>query len=161
MSTVRVWNVTDDPTNDVTPHNRMVLGKTLKPGRSVKVDTERLAKAHKVNREVEAGYLHIGDQPPAAYTAAKSKKRAKPDARQVQNGRMVGSAPGVSRAHGPVAVAPSEEIKVEDKVEVKDEVKSEVKKEVKDAPKKTESKDEKVEPPKEEETSKGAKKKKG
>lgn len=102
MTMIRVWNITDDPNSAVEPHNRMVLGKVLKPGRALQVDDSRLVGAHKITAEVNAKMLFIGPRPPAAYSQSKSPKRVQPDARLVDGaGRRQGTvSPTVARAHG-------------------------------------------------------------
>jgi hypothetical protein len=101
MAKIRVWNITDDSTTTVEPHNRMVLGKVVKPGRSILVDADRLALAHKVHKEVKAGILHIGDVPPSAYAAQKAPPRATVDARIVNGaGQRVGAEIVVATGHG-------------------------------------------------------------
>ena len=132
MGLVRVWNITDDANNpDVTPHNRMVLGKVVKPGRSVKVDEARLKLAHKVKRQVEAKLLHIGNQPPAGYVRQKKPPRAVVDARLVddkgtRHGPKVDVAPGhgqvpaeliAKESEGAIAKAAGEEPKAEEPTE--------------------------------------------
>ena len=135
MSKVRVWNITDDANTDVTPHTRMVLGKVIKPGRSVLVDAERLEGATKVQREVKAGHLFIGEQLPAQYAGQKKPPRATADARIVDaHGRQVGEKVEVAHGHGEFPAAAivaegekkieltlTEEIKVEDSVELREE----------------------------------------
>ena len=83
MSQVRIWNVTDDVRTSVVPHTRMVMGKVVKPGRSVLVDAARLEGATKVAKEVKVGHLYIGDVLPAEYTNQKKPPRAIADARIV------------------------------------------------------------------------------
>src|SRR5512137_3089792 len=83
MSQVRIWNVTDDARTDVTAHTRMVLGKVVKPGRSVLVDASRLEGATKIAKDVKAGHLYIGDTLPAEYLSQKKPVRAVADARIV------------------------------------------------------------------------------
>jgi hypothetical protein len=104
MGQGRVWNITDDSRTEVPPHNRMVLGKTIKPGRSVLVDEDRLRMASKVQKEVTMGYLHVGNQLPKSYSAQKQPPRAVADARRVdESGRVVAEqAPSVLRGHGQV-----------------------------------------------------------
>jgi hypothetical protein len=122
MAMVKVWNITDDTNPDVKPHNRMVLGKTLKPGQAVKVDAARLAKAHKVHKDVGAGFLFIGPKPPVSYRKVKNRIRAKADARRVDaNGNYEGNKPLVPEQRPPIPKPPKKEkAKVEDKVAVTD-----------------------------------------
>ena len=127
MAMVRVWNITDDTNPDVKPHNRMVLGKVVKPGRAVQVDEARLARAHKVHKDVAAGFLFIGPKPPASYQAVKTPPRATADARRVdENGQAKGKLMPPTHAHPP---PPKKEAPVEaaDEVKVTDEVKVELK----------------------------------
>jgi hypothetical protein len=104
MGLIRVWNITDDANNPkVTPHNRMVLGKVIKPGRSVKVDEARLKLAHKVKKEVASKFLHIGDQLPPGYMHQKRPPRAVADSRLVDDkGRLHGAKKDVAPGHGQV-----------------------------------------------------------
>jgi hypothetical protein len=89
----KVWNISDDPSTPVPARTLMVLGKTVLPGRFIYVDDKRLARAHKVRKDVEAGLLFIGPKLPAAYLASKqSKVHLKMPA-------------GHKRAHGPDKVA--------------------------------------------------------
>jgi len=99
-----VWNLTDDPTTEHAPRILVVLGKRVRPGRFVRVDEERLEKAHKIHKDVENGLLYIGDKPPDHYTAVKNPLAA-----------VLG--PG-SRSHGqlPPKVEVVDEVKVEDEV---------------------------------------------
>jgi len=90
----KVWNVSDDPSTEVPARTLMVLGKTVLPGRFIYVDDKRLARAHKVKKDVEAGLLFVGPRLPANYLASKqSKVHLKMPA-------------GHKRAHGPDKVAP-------------------------------------------------------
>jgi hypothetical protein len=70
----KVWNVSDDPSTAVPARTIMVLGKTVLPGRFIYVDDKRLARAHKVKKDVEAGLLFVGPKLPAAYLASKQSK---------------------------------------------------------------------------------------
>jgi hypothetical protein len=93
----RVWNVTDGGQPGVTPHSRMVLGRLLKPGRSIEVGESQLLRARKTHRDVEAKLLHVGPTPPSWYSKKRAPARAILDARKVDPG---------GNAHGPrVAVA--------------------------------------------------------
>ena len=116
---VKVWNITDANGKG---QNRMVLGKTVKPGRAVNVDEARLAKAHKVHRDVDAQLLYIGPRPPAWYLAKKKPARARADARRVgPDGRLENPAEAqvaVSKGHGKLpAKAAATEVAVEEKAE--------------------------------------------
>jgi hypothetical protein len=123
MAMKRVWNITDDANSKVKPHNRMVLGKILKPGQAVQVDEARLARAHKVHKDEAAGYLHIGPRPPASYQAVKRPPRAKADARRVdENGNYVGNKPiAPDHAHPRKLV-----VELTDEVEATDEAEAEL-----------------------------------
>ena len=70
----KVWNVSDDPSTEVPARTIMVLGRAVLPGRFIYVDDKRLARAHKVKKDVEAGLLFIGAKLPAAYLATKKTK---------------------------------------------------------------------------------------
>lgn len=87
MAMTKVWNISDDPASDTPPVNTVVLGKLLKPGRSVAVDEAVLKRAHKLKRDEKAGIVYIGKAPPADYLKRKNPPRAK-------------LAPGVARTHG-------------------------------------------------------------
>ena len=83
----RIWNITDHPKTDRKPAVLMVLGRSIRPGKSITVADDRLVNAHKVHRAVTSGKLYIGTKPPADYTAAKRPKKAI-------------LAAGVTRSHG-------------------------------------------------------------
>lgn len=105
MGLESVWNITDDPRSEHTPVSMMVLGRNLKPGQRVQVDSGRLATAHKVHKDKDAGLLYIGNRPPADYLTAKNPPRVKLD-------------PKLARAHGrppisAVAAAAEENVAVE------------------------------------------------
>jgi ribosomal protein L7/L12 len=104
----RVWNITDDANPEVAPRMMMVLGTNVKPGKSVRVDESRLARAHKVHANVAAGLLFIGDQPP--YLKARKPVHVK-------------LAKGVGRAHGKLSVKPALE-EAATKVDLVDQVKA-------------------------------------
>lgn len=70
----KVWNVSDDPSTAVPARIVMVLGKAVLPGRFIYVDDRRLARAHKVKKDVEEGLLFIGAKLPSAYLASKQSK---------------------------------------------------------------------------------------
>lgn len=70
----KVWNVSDDPSTAVPARTIMVLGKAVLPGRFIYVDDKRLARAHKVKKDVEAGLLFVGAKLPASYLASKQSK---------------------------------------------------------------------------------------
>lgn len=118
MPQVRIWNITDDARTSVVPHTRMVLGKVVKPGRSVLVDAERLSGATKVAKEVKAGYLHVGETLPVEYANQKKPPRATADARIVgSDGKPVGAKVEVAPGHGQfpaAAIASDGEAKVEE-----------------------------------------------
>jgi hypothetical protein len=101
MSLVRVWNITDDSRTDVVSHTRMVLGKVVKPGRSVMVDQQRLQSATKTLKEISAGLLYVGDVLPAEYLTQKKPIRAIADARRIDKaGNQSGEKVTVSLGHG-------------------------------------------------------------
>lgn len=109
MAMVRIWNITDGP-NDHTAHNRMVLGKTLKPGQAVQVEEARLARAHKVNADRDAGLLAYGNRPPLDYQLHKNPVRVKADARIVKaDGTYEGKRPEPpTQGHGVAMEPPAE-----------------------------------------------------
>lgn len=110
----RIWNITDHPSTEIAPQSVMVLGRTLHPGRSMRVEESRLEKAYKVDKDVAAGLLFIGEQPPMDYQAFRSVSRARLPR-------------GVARAHGETAVSkakPPVKATVGDKVEVRDSMKT-------------------------------------
>lgn len=93
----KIWNITDHPKTDAPGVTWMVLGRSVKPGRFVRIPDARLVRAHKVQKDVEAGNLYIGEQPPPDYVKAKKPPRATLEA-------------GVARSHGEV---PTEAIAAE------------------------------------------------
>jgi len=93
----KIWNITDHPRTDAPGVTWMVLGRAIKPGRFVRIPDERLTHAHKVHKDVEAGNLYIGEQPPPDYVKAKKPPRVVLDK-------------GVIRSHGAV---PAEAIAAE------------------------------------------------
>ena len=50
----------------------MMLGKTIQPGRFITVDSETLAKAHKLDESVAHKLVFVGQTPPASYVATKT-----------------------------------------------------------------------------------------
>jgi len=68
--TEKVWNVTDDPSTDHAGRTIMVMGRNLPPGRFMRVDAERLKKSKKVQKDVAAKLLFIGNDLPAEYLKA-------------------------------------------------------------------------------------------
>lgn len=113
MTMVRVWNVTDDARTAVVPHTRMVLGKVIKPGRSVLVDAERLDRATKVKKEVVAGLLFIGEKLPAGYVSQKKPPRATVDARVVDSrGKPTGEKVKVASGHGAATASTEKKVVV-------------------------------------------------
>lgn len=96
----RVWNITDGGQAGVKPHNRMVLGKMLKPGQYISVEESRLAGAIKIRQDVSAKLLHVGKQPPSWYSQKKKPPRAVADGRRVgSDGRAVGKRVEVIPGH--------------------------------------------------------------
>lgn len=107
----RVWNITDGGQKGVHPHNRMVLGKQIKPGHFLKVDESRLAGATKIEKDVSAGMLHVGGQPPQWYAQKKKPPRAVADGRIVDSdgrstGKKVVVAPGHADLTGSITTLP-------------------------------------------------------
>jgi len=137
MGMTRVWNTSDDPTNKVTPASIMVLGKTLKPGRSLQVDEGALARAHKLHKDVSRGAAFIGKKPPAGYLARKKPARARLEK-------------GVQRTHGAITKAEAAAVVEKAKVEVTDTVKVEDKAEVELKPAEAEETTEEAKEPSEE-----------
>jgi len=101
----RVWNITDGGQEGVKPHNRMVLGKSLKPGQYVQVDESRLAGATKIRQDESAKLLYIGKQPPAWYAQKKKPPRATVEGRRVVDGRTVGKKVTVVPGHAVTAMS--------------------------------------------------------
>lgn len=116
----RIWNITDHPGTAHTPRVMMVLGRSIRPGKSINVPDERLAHAKKVQKAVVAKKLAIGSKPPASYLVAKNLTRLEMPA-------------GAKRSHGPkvaeaAKAAEKRVIVLGDKPEVKEEVAAQVKK---------------------------------
>jgi len=111
MSLTRVWNITDGGQPGVKSHNRMVLGESLKPGRSVQVEAALLEGATKLQADVTAKMLHIGKRPPDWYLNLKKPPRAVADARVVTDkGELTGKKVAVAEGHKRVvAETPAEE----------------------------------------------------
>ena len=100
MAMVRVWNITDGGRPGVHPHNRMVLGKAVKPGQAVQVEEARLKIAKKVHKDVGGGILFVGPRPPAWYLDIKKPPKAVADGRRVgADGKMVGPKVAVAKGH--------------------------------------------------------------
>jgi hypothetical protein len=72
MEMTRVWNITNDPESKVQPQNLNVLGRVLRPGKSIQVTVESLKNAHKTMRDVERQLLAIGKDVPE-YLRPKTK----------------------------------------------------------------------------------------
>jgi len=83
----KVWNITDGPRYRGAARTIMLFGKTVPPGRYVLVPEARLARAHKLVKDIDAGMVHVGDLP-GWYLASKKPPR-------------VPFPIGHSRAHGP------------------------------------------------------------
>jgi len=123
MSMTKVWNITDA---NGPGHQRMVLGRNVKPGRAVQVEEARLVNARKVLQDRDAGLLYIGVRPPAWYLAKKKPPRAKVDARLVgPDGRVDHAAPQVAVAQGhgrlPAAAIAADSTEAVDAVKVEEE----------------------------------------
>lgn len=100
MPVTRVWNITDSGKKGVTSHNRMVLGEVVKPGKSMRVDEDRLVGATKLHQDVSANLLFIGKRPPDWYAKMKKPPRAVADARIVNDkGEMLGKKVAVAKGH--------------------------------------------------------------
>jgi hypothetical protein len=101
MSMTRIWNITDGGQPGMKAHTRTVLGRSVKPGRAIRVEEAALKNAHKVNREIQAGFLHVGNTPPSWYAAKKKPPRAKVQGRRInEQGRAYGSKTKVVPGHG-------------------------------------------------------------
>jgi len=99
MAVTRIWNITDGGQKGVTPHARMVLGQTLKPGQFVRVEAARLIGATKVKADANAQMLAIGELP-AWYAAKKKPPRAVVDARIIKpDGKVEGRKVEVAKGH--------------------------------------------------------------
>lgn len=100
MAVTRIWNITDGGQEGVTPHTRMVLGQSLKPGQFMRVEAVRLVGATKLQEEVNAKLLAVGAQPPQWYAQKKKPPRAVVDGRIVgEDGRAVGKKVAVVKGH--------------------------------------------------------------
>lgn len=93
----KVWNISDHPGTKDVPRVLMIMGNSVNPGRSTRVDDSALVNAHKLNRLIEAGLVYVGDRPPRDYQVKKTPPKADLPAK-------------ASRAHGekakPVAAEP-------------------------------------------------------
>jgi hypothetical protein len=67
----KVWNISDHPNTKVPAQNLVLFGKVVMPGQYVKVPASRLARAHKLEKDVKDMLAFVGDQPPADYLTAK------------------------------------------------------------------------------------------
>lgn len=76
MTTERLWNITDHPNTPLPPEDFVVFDQRLRPGRYINVPTEVLDESEKLKRDVAAGILYRGYEPPADYLAAKGAVRA-------------------------------------------------------------------------------------
>lgn len=76
MNVTRVWNISDHPATKVEARTVTIFGRPCAPGRYVLVSSEQLKNARKIEAEVAAKMLHVGDQPPEDYVRAKSVPRA-------------------------------------------------------------------------------------
>jgi hypothetical protein len=92
MNVTRVWNISDHPATKVVSRMITIFGQPCAPGRYVLVNDEQLKDAHKLDQDVAAKMLYVGDQPPADYVAAKATPRAP-------------FPKGASRAHGQAPLA--------------------------------------------------------
>lgn len=79
----KIWNIS--------PSTRMVLGRTIAPGKFIRVPPERMKNAHKIMGEVADGLLFVGAQLPPALLRA-------------QNPAKAAFTLGAARAHGTVPV---------------------------------------------------------
>lgn len=112
MAMTRVWNLSDSPNNSARPTTVMVLGRSLKPGRSLPVDEEALKRAHKLHAEVARGIAFIGKKPPQSYLDRRKPPRA-----------LLGK--DVARTHGMITKTEAklvvnvvDEVKVEDTFDI-------------------------------------------
>lgn len=71
----KIWNITDSPSVDISSHSRMVFGQRVHPGKYMRVDEKMLEKAHKVQADIDRGYLYVGDKPPQKYLVALNRVR--------------------------------------------------------------------------------------
>jgi hypothetical protein len=118
MAMVRVWNITDGGRSGAHPHNRMILGKAVKPGQAVQVDEARLMIAKKVHKDVESGILYVGPRPPAWYLKVKKPPKAVLDGRRVDaSGKAAGKKVVVAKGHARV---PAEAIAADSEKAIKD-----------------------------------------
>ena len=125
---MKVWNVTDGPGFKGRARALMLFGKTVAPGRYVDVKGEQLKNAHKIQKDVAAGMVYIGNTLPDSYAAtrAKTKPRFPTKAVRAHGEHVVAKAKPVAKASKSVVVPKVEAIKVDDKVKavVADDAKS-------------------------------------
>lgn len=90
----KVWNITDHPRTGVTPHALVLFGKRVIPGRYVKVEDAQLKGAHKLQKDIDAGLVYVGEKPPTDYATLHNPPRA-----TLPKGHV--------RSHGPGAPVPA------------------------------------------------------
>jgi hypothetical protein len=69
MSTELVWNISDQLDNELKSMVISVLGKTIAPGKCVKVPMSVIKSAHQLKKLEAAGLIFIGKEP--GYQASK------------------------------------------------------------------------------------------
>ena len=67
----KIWNITDHPETEVETRVVVVFGQKILPGGYIRVEDEQLVNAHKLEKDIAAGLVSVGDEPPAGYLIAK------------------------------------------------------------------------------------------
>jgi len=112
---MKVWNISDHPETDVEAQNLFLYGRSVAPGRFVRVPDEALKNPRKLMKEVAAGLAHLGETPPEDYL----KARKPPKAEKPLNGVFAHGALLETKAEEPQEEKPEEAPKEEPKVEEK------------------------------------------
>ena len=86
---MRVWNITDHPETKCSARTTMIFGRSVAPGKYVTIEDDLLKGAHKLNKDAAARMVHIGNDLPADYVAAKGTTRATPRAGKLAHGEPV------------------------------------------------------------------------
>jgi len=94
----KIWNVSDHPKLKSPGHVRAIYGKLVAPGHCAQIDDEVLEGATKLEREIAAGLLFVGDLPPADYRAAKGQIQTRLPRKAIRShGISTGVAPEVQK----------------------------------------------------------------
>lgn len=102
----KVWNLTDDPRTEGPGITMMLFGKSVLPGRCVKVPEDMVKASKKIQVDIDAGRVAVGRRPPQGYLDAKAPPKAVRPAGSEVN-------------HKPTTDAPVEEVKESPKPEPK------------------------------------------